>query len=75
VGTSSGRVIWRTNAWYQGTPTLHRQVAHSIQDFDNAGPYPLGFPYGLIMRALPKDMNQRILSLSGAALMQKPRGV
>jgi methyltransferase (TIGR00027 family) len=34
-------------------------------------PYPLDFPFGLIMRALPKEMSQRILSLSGAVMMRK----
>jgi len=33
-------------------------------------PYPLDFPFGFILRALPKAMSQRILSLSGAVLMQ-----
>jgi methyltransferase (TIGR00027 family) len=33
-------------------------------------PYPLDFPFGLILRALPKAMSQKILSLSGAVLMQ-----
>ena len=34
-------------------------------------PYPLDFPFGLIMRALPKDMQKKILSLSGAVLMER----
>ncbi len=33
-------------------------------------PYPLDFPHGLILRALPEAMRQRILSLSGAVLMK-----
>jgi hypothetical protein len=33
-------------------------------------PYPLDFPFGLILRALPKTMSEKILSLSGAVLMQ-----
>ena len=33
-------------------------------------PYPLDFPFGLILRALPKAMSKQILSLSGAVLMQ-----
>jgi methyltransferase (TIGR00027 family) len=33
-------------------------------------PYPLDFPFGLILRVLPKAMSEKILSLSGAALMQ-----
>jgi methyltransferase (TIGR00027 family) len=34
-------------------------------------PYPWDLPYGLFFRALPKDMRQKILSVSGVALMQK----
>ena len=33
-------------------------------------PYPLDFPFGLILRALPEAMSEKILSLSGAVLMQ-----
>jgi methyltransferase (TIGR00027 family) len=33
-------------------------------------PYPLDFPFGLILRMLPLAMRQGILSLSGAVLMQ-----
>ena len=35
-------------------------------------PYPLDFPFGLLMRALPKEMSQKIQGLSGAVLM-RPR--
>jgi methyltransferase (TIGR00027 family) len=34
-------------------------------------PYPLDFPFGLILRVIPKAMCKKILSLSGAALMQR----
>jgi O-methyltransferase involved in polyketide biosynthesis len=34
-------------------------------------PYPYDFPYGLLMRALPSGMRQKIMSLSGAVLMQR----
>jgi methyltransferase (TIGR00027 family) len=34
-------------------------------------PYPLAFPLGFIMYALPASVRRRILSLSGAALMQR----
>ncbi len=34
-------------------------------------PFPLTFPLGLLMRALPKPMRRQILSLSGAVLMEK----
>jgi hypothetical protein len=34
-------------------------------------PYPLDFPYGLLLRALSREVRQRIHSLSGAVLMQR----
>ena len=37
-------------------------------------PYPLDFPFGLLLRALPKAMQQTIHSLSGAVLMQGIQG-
>jgi O-methyltransferase involved in polyketide biosynthesis len=37
----------------------------------NNRPYPFDFPFGLIMRALPRKMARKILSLSGVMLMDK----
>jgi len=34
-------------------------------------PYPWDFPFGLLMRALPKDVQRKILGLSGAVLMHR----
>jgi methyltransferase (TIGR00027 family) len=34
-------------------------------------PYPLAFPLGFIMRALPSSVRRKILNLSGAVLMRK----
>lgn len=34
-------------------------------------PYPLDFPFGLIKRALPKEMTKRIFSLNGAVMLGK----
>jgi methyltransferase (TIGR00027 family) len=48
------------------------RVITSFEESDRINrPYPCDFPRGMLMRALPKDMRQRILSLSGAALMEK----
>lgn len=33
----------------------------------------IDFPYGLVLRALPKSMREKILSLSGAVAMQAAR--
>ncbi|MDP9008151.1 MAG: class I SAM-dependent methyltransferase [Pseudomonadota bacterium] len=34
-------------------------------------PYPWDLPYGLLLRALPKEMSQKILSLSGVVMMER----
>lgn len=34
-------------------------------------PYPFDFPYGLLLRVIPTAVSQKILSLSGAVLMQR----
>lgn len=41
-----------------------------------ARPLPLDFPRGFVMRALPRDLRRRILSVSGAVLLERatPRG-
>ncbi len=47
------------------------QVITSLQESQRINrPYPLDFPFGLMLRALPKSMRQKIQSLSGAVLMQ-----
>jgi methyltransferase (TIGR00027 family) len=33
-------------------------------------PYPWDFPYGLLLRALPKEMSRKILGLSGVVMMR-----
>jgi hypothetical protein len=37
-------------------------------------PYPWDFAYGLIARALPEAMNQKILDSNGVVLMQRSAG-
>jgi hypothetical protein len=37
-------------------------------------PYPWDFAYGLIVRALPEAMNQKILNSNGVVLMQRSAG-
>ena len=34
-------------------------------------PYPFAFPQGLLMRALPREVRRKIMSVSGAALLAK----
>jgi methyltransferase (TIGR00027 family) len=48
------------------------KVITSIEEAERiARPYPMDFPYGLVLRAIPKEMSRRILALSGAVSMQK----
>jgi methyltransferase (TIGR00027 family) len=55
------RLGWRPNT-----------LITSAEESERIGrPYPWDIPFGLIMRALPKDMRRKILSLSGAVLMAK----
>jgi methyltransferase (TIGR00027 family) len=47
------------------------QVTTSFEESQRISrPYPLDFPFCLMLRALPKAMSQKIHSLSGAVLMQ-----
>jgi methyltransferase (TIGR00027 family) len=48
-----------------------RQVITGLEESQRINrPYPVDFPFGLILRALPKAMSQKILSSSGVVLMQ-----
>jgi methyltransferase (TIGR00027 family) len=48
-----------------------REVITSLEESQRINrPYPLDFPFGLILGALPKAMSQKILNSSGAVLMQ-----
>lgn len=48
-----------------------RRVVSSAEESERLRrPYPLSFPSGLIMRALPREVRQRILAVSGAALLE-----
>jgi methyltransferase (TIGR00027 family) len=47
------------------------QVITSAEESERLGkPCPLTFPLGLIMRSLPSEMRKRILSVSGAVLLE-----
>jgi methyltransferase (TIGR00027 family) len=46
-------------------------ITNQEQSERNNRPYPFDFPFGLILRALPREMTRKILSLSGVVLMDK----
>jgi methyltransferase (TIGR00027 family) len=49
-----------------------RKTISTADESERIGrPYPWDLPYGLLLRALPKEMSRKILSLSGVVLMQK----
>jgi methyltransferase (TIGR00027 family) len=44
----------------------------TLEESERIGrPYPLDFPYGLLIRVLPKDMIRKILSLSGIVVLER----
>ena len=49
----------------------HRIVTSAEESAQIRRPYPFAFPLGLLMHALPASVRQKILSLSGAAIMRK----
>lgn len=67
-------ILFKVKDWFEFFEKYGWRPSRVITNFDESlrvnRPYPLDFPYGLILRALPKAMSQKILSLSGAVLMQ-----
>ena len=56
--------FFRQTGWYP------RKIITSGEESETVNrPYPLDFPRGLIMRALPREVRRRILDLSGVVLM------
>ena len=66
--------LFEVKDWFEFFEKYGWRSSKVITSFEESArihrPYPLDFPFGLILRALPQAMRQRILSLSGAVLMQ-----
>jgi methyltransferase (TIGR00027 family) len=66
--------LFKVKDWFEFFEKHGWRSSRVITSFEESQrikrPYPLDLPFGLIMRALPKAMSQKILSLSGAVLMQ-----
>jgi methyltransferase (TIGR00027 family) len=66
--------LFKVKDWFEFFEKYGWRTSHAITSFEESQrinrPYPLDFPFGLILRALPKTMSERILSSSGAVLMQ-----
>ena len=58
--------FFRQCGWHPG-----RVITSAEQSDEIRRPYPFAFPLGFIMHVLPTSMRRRILSLSGAACLQK----
>jgi methyltransferase (TIGR00027 family) len=67
--------LFEVQNWFEFFSKYGWRAAKVITSFEESQrinrPYPFEFPQGLITWAIPKAMSQRILSLSGAVLMQK----
>jgi methyltransferase (TIGR00027 family) len=62
-------------AFFKQTGWHPRKVITTGEESERINrPYPLNFPVGLIMRALPREVRRRILGLSGAVLMHAGEG-
>ena len=67
--------LFEVSDWFEFFEEYGWRSSKVITSFEESvrinRPYPLDFPFGLILRMLPLTMRQRILSLSGAVLMRK----
>ncbi len=67
--------LFQVKDWFEFFEKYGWRSSQVITSFEESQrinrPYPLDFPFGLILRAIPKTMSQKILSLSGAVLMQR----
>jgi methyltransferase (TIGR00027 family) len=68
-------LLFKVRNWFEFFEKYGWRRSRVISNCDEAEainrPYPLDFPFGLILRLLPKAMRRDILGLSGAALMGK----
>ena len=67
-------ILFKVKDWFEFFEKYGWRSSHVITSLEESQrinrPYPLDFPYGLMLRALPAAMRQKIQSLSGAVLMQ-----
>ncbi len=67
-------LLFRVDDWFKFFEKYGWQPSHVITSYEESQrinrPYPRDFPFGLILRALPKAMSEKVLSSSGAVWMQ-----
>lgn len=72
-------MLFRVKDWFEFFERYGWRSSHVITSYEESQrinrPYPLDFPFGLLLRALPKSMQQKIHSLSGAVLMRRKRSI
>ena len=68
-------ILFKVKDWFEFFDKYGWRSSHVITSLEESQrinrPYPLDFPFGLMLLALPKAMRQKIQSLSGAVLMQR----
>ncbi len=68
-------LLFNVKDWFGFFESNGWRPARVITSFEESQrinrPYPLDFPYGVLLRALPRNMRERIHSLSGAVVMQR----
>jgi O-methyltransferase involved in polyketide biosynthesis len=66
--------LFEVKDWFEFFERYGWRSSQMITSFEEAQrigrPYPFDFPFGLLLRVLPKAMSQKIHSSSGAVLMQ-----
>jgi methyltransferase (TIGR00027 family) len=69
-------VLFEVQDWFDFFKKTGWQPCKIITNAEEAErihrPYPLDFPYGLLMRGLPNEVSRKILSLSGSVLLHRP---
>jgi methyltransferase (TIGR00027 family) len=67
--------LFQVNDWFEffrhSGWRPHKVITSADESERLNRPFPLEFPLGLLMRALPKEVSRKILNLSGAVLMEK----
>jgi len=68
-------ILFRVTDWFAFFEKYGRRSTQKVTSFEESQrlnrPYPLDFPFGLMLRALPASVSQQVLSVTGAVLMQR----
>jgi methyltransferase (TIGR00027 family) len=68
-------ILFKVSDWFEFFEKYGWRPSQVITSFEESQrisrPYPLDFPFGLIMRVLSTAMRQKVQSASGAVLMQR----